>query len=234
MKLHLFSSGTITAWKHLLVRGAEKGIRIPVPVPFYLLEHRKGLFLFDTGQQVPAAAPAENANFIPVLTDRERAVNLLKERGIGRGDLSGIILSHHHGDHIDGLPDFPGVKRLIRKEELCSPRIRDMAGSGREEWIFPEGEYDLCGDGEIMLIPTPGHTAGHQSLLLALDNGEKVLLTADAAYTETALSQEPPENEADLPYWKTIRYFRSCAARGIRIITGHDPDCWDQLQDLFP
>ena len=233
MKLHLFSSGTITAWKHLLIRGEQEGIRISVPVPFYLLEHKKGLFLFDTGQQVPDRNIPDDANFIPVLSDDERAVNLLRKRGINPGDLSGIILSHHHSDHIEGLPDFPGIPRYIRKEELQYSGIREMTANAPEEWIFPEGEFDLAGDGEILLIPTPGHTAGHQSLLLTLDSGEKVLLTADAAYTEEALRQTPPENEKNLPYWNTLRIFRNYAENGVRIITGHDPVPWNKLQTEF-
>jgi hypothetical protein len=48
------------AWKHLLVRGAPEGIRITVPVPFYLIEHNGEFVLFDTGQQVPEKEfPAE-------------------------------------------------------------------------------------------------------------------------------------------------------------------------------
>lgn len=233
MKLHLFSSGTITAWKHLLIRGEQEGIRISVPVPFYLLEHKKGLFLFDTGQQVPTVEYSDDANFIPVLTDEERAVNLLQKRGILPGDLSGIILSHHHSDHTEGLPDFPGVPRYIREEELHYFGIREMVRKEPEKWNFPKGKSDLCGDGEILLIPTPGHTAGHQSLLLTLDSGEKVLLTADAAYTETALRQTPPETEKTLPYWNTIRKFRNYAENGVRIITGHDPGPWQKLQSEF-
>ena len=233
MKLHLFSSGTITAWKHLLVRGAEEGIRISVPVPFYLLEHRNGLFLFDTGQQVPAVPLPENASFIPVLSDRERAVNLLQERGIKPGDLSGIILSHHHSDHIEGLPDFPGIPRYLRQEELNYSGIRKMTETDGAQWIFPKGEFDLCGDGEILLIPTPGHTAGHQSLLLTLDDGQKIMLTADAAYTEDVLHQFPDEKEKNLPFWNTIQMFRDLAKKGVRIITGHDPNTWNQLKNEF-
>ena len=68
MKLHLFSSGTIIAWKHLLVRGAPKEVRITVPVPFYLIEHNNEFVLFDTGQQVPEKPVSNDSNFIPQVT----------------------------------------------------------------------------------------------------------------------------------------------------------------------
>ena len=234
MKLHIFSSGRISCRKHLLVRGAPEDEHFSVPVPFYLLEHSQGVFLFDTGQQVPSAPLPQEAAFIPVIRDEERAVNQLKARGISAGDISGIILSHRHSDHVEGLSDFPGVQCFVRREELDAPELADAAARDRRRWIHPQGVHDLCGDGKILLIPTPGHTAGHQSLLLTLDNGERVLLTADAAYTEAALQDTPPAGEEELPYWTTLEKIRALGREGVRIITGHDPESWPLLQALFP
>lgn len=233
MKLHLFSSGTIRAWKHLLVRGAPQGIRFTVPVPFYLLEHSSGWFLFDTGQRPPEIPQSEDVDYISLLTEEDLAVNQLRRRGITPADISGIILSHFHWDHIAGLADFSGVTCYIRREDAQFAPIKNMVETAPGKWVFPEGNFDLCGDGEIILIPTPGHTAGHQSVLLTLDNGERVLLTADAAYTQAALVQQPEKDEIAQPYWQSIALIKDYAADGVRIITGHDPDNWQQLQTLF-
>lgn len=234
MKLHLFSSGTIIAWKHLLVRGAPEGVRITVPVPFYLIEHEKGLVLFDTGQQVPKRVFSGDESFIPVMTAEDRAVSQLKKRGIAPEMISYIILSHHHSDHIQGLPDFPEVPCIIREEELQYGPMKEIKrmDPGRK-WIHPEGNPDLFGDGSIVCIPTPGHTLGHQSLFLTFEDGKRILLTADAAYTETALSQFPPEKEKDLPYWNTIETFRKFLKDGVQIITGHDPETWQKLKEQY-
>lgn len=234
MKLHLFSSGTITAWKHLLVRGAPEGVRIVVPVPFYLIEHEKGLVLFDTGQQIPQRRLPDDASFISHVSEEDRAVLLLKKRGVEPEKIKYIILSHHHSDHTEGVPDFPAALCIIRKEELQYSPMKELKQQNSDrEWIHPEGNFDLFGDGSVICIPTPGHTLGHQSLLLRLDDGKQVLLTADAAYTEAALKQIPPEHEKALPYWKTIGMFRKFMAEGVQMITGHDPEVWNDLQKQF-
>ena len=227
MLLHLWFSGKIITWKHLLIRNVPQGVRFTVPVPFYLLEYKNKLFLFDTGQQPPAPGIPADLNYIPEITEDQRAVNILKEKGISPGDITGIILSHNHADHSAGLADFPQTPCYVRKEELQYPGWAEKYDPGR--WIFPEGIYDLCGDGRIVLLPTPGHTAGHQSLLLTMDNGEKLLLAADAAYTREALNDIPPASDNQSVCRKTIMTLRKYAANRVQIVTGHDPL---QLQEL--
>lgn len=234
MKLHLFSSGTILGWKHLLVRGAQKGVRLVVPVPFYLIEHEKGLVLFDSGQRVPAKAYPEDAPFIPQMTEQDRAVSLLKKHRVAPEMIKYLILSHHHSDHVQGVPDFPGAVGVIQKNELeysAVAQLKEMT-PGRK-WLHPEGEFDLFGDGRICCIPTFGHTAGHQSLLLNFDDGRSVLLAADAAYTEAALTYNIPEEAKEQPYWQSICLLRRYRAEGTLVITGHDPDVWPDLQRRF-
>ena len=234
MKLHLFSSGSILAWKHLLVRGAPEGIRITVPVPFYLIEHNGEFVLFDTGQQVPDKEFPADAPFIPQVSPEDRAVVQLKKYGIEPGMIKYIVLSHHHSDHSQGLPDFPGGPCIVRKEELKYPYMRALKEQESDrEWIHPEELFDLFGDDVADCIPTPGHTLGHQSLRLVTDDCRIVLLTADAAYTDAALEQFPPEKEKDLPYWRTIGMFRKFRNDGAQIITGHDPDSWKELQKQY-
>ena len=158
-----------------------------------------------------------------------RVLDILKEKGISPGDITGIILSHNHADHSAGLADFPQKPCYVRKEELQYPGWAEKYDHSR--WIFPEGIYDLCGDGRIILLPTPGHTAGHQSLLLTMDNGEKLLLAADAAYTGEALTDVPSESTS--AYRQTIMMLREYAANHVQIVTGHDPVQLKELQTQF-
>ena len=229
MKLHLFISGTIITWKHLLIRNFPEKARFSVPIPFYLLEDEKGLYLFDCGQKPPPVPPSEDADYIPCVTDGEKAVNLLRKKGFSPENISGIILSHHHEDHSGGLSDFPQVPCFVRREELGYGSWQKV--DDRREWICPAGEYDLFGDGRIVLLPTPGHTAGHQSLLLTMDNGKKLLLAADAAYTGEALTDVPSESTS--AYRQTIMMLREYAANRVQIVTGHDPVQLKELQTQF-
>jgi glyoxylase-like metal-dependent hydrolase (beta-lactamase superfamily II) len=77
-----------------------------------------------------------------------------------------------------------------------SIRIRATARGGRlRGYMRPgihdpqtiDGDHDLYGDGSIRLLATPGHTAGHQSVLVTPDEGPRVLVTGDAVYSEAAL-----------------------------------------------
>ena len=188
MKLHIFKSGRITAWKNLIIRGASCGERITLPVIFYLIEHKGQKFLFDTGLYLPDYEQEENADYIISVTEKELAINQLTAIGIKPEDIAGMILSHWHRDHSGGIGDFPEVPCYVRKEELKEKRW--FAKCDTASWIYPEGKYDLCCDGRIVLIPTPGHTDGHQSLLLTMDDGKKILLAADAAYTQETVGDE--------------------------------------------
>ncbi|MDD4537521.1 MAG: N-acyl homoserine lactonase family protein [Lentisphaeria bacterium] len=236
MKLHCLQSGFIKSWRHLLVIGAAEGERVIVPIPFYLIEHPQGRVLFDTGQRVPARPPDQNGNYVVMMTPEERAVEQLRRAGFMPESVTHIILSHTHGDHVEGLPDLPDVRCYLQRKEAEMPAGQALIkANSRKQWVFPDGELDLFGDGMIRLLPTYGHSPGHQSLLLSFADGRKILLTADAAYTETALTQHPRnEEEQQRPYWQTIAHLRQLQAEGVVIITGHDPATWDDWQRQFP
>ncbi|MBQ9776299.1 MAG: N-acyl homoserine lactonase family protein [Lentisphaeria bacterium] len=232
MRLHFLQSGYIRTWRHLLVRRAPEGERFTVPIPFYLIEHGKYRILFDTGQRQPEKAQSPDEPFIIEMEESDRAVNQLKKHGIAPQSITHIILSHSHGDHVDGLPDFPELPCFIQKNEADSPGGAALLKKNPSaKWHIVEGDHDLCGDGRIILLATGGHTPGHQSLLLTLDSGEKLLLAADAAYTETALEQYPLDDaEKRDPYWQSIARLQEFRRQGVRVIPGHDPETWEKLQ----
>jgi glyoxylase-like metal-dependent hydrolase (beta-lactamase superfamily II) len=235
MKVHFLQSGYIKTWRHLLVRRAPEGERFTVPIPFYLIEHEKGLVLFDTGQQPPAELLPPDAPFITEMTNEDRAVEQLKKRGFSPQNITHIILSHRHSDHVDGLQDLPDVECFIQRAETDAPGGAEfLRCHAAKKWNLPDGEYDLFNDGKIILLPTYGHTPGHQSLLLTLDDGSKLLLAADAAYTETALQQSPiTEDEKCDPYWHSIARLQKFRQQGIRVIPGHEPQNWQNLLTEF-
>jgi glyoxylase-like metal-dependent hydrolase (beta-lactamase superfamily II) len=105
-------------------------------------------------------------------------------------DIDVVIQSHLHFDHAGGLGWLTHAPIFVHREELAFARnppvyqqlIYVQADYGMElDWRELDGDHDVFGDGRVTVIPTPGHTKGHQSLLVRLER-ETVFLLADAAY----------------------------------------------------
>jgi glyoxylase-like metal-dependent hydrolase (beta-lactamase superfamily II) len=172
--------------------GAEREI----PYFFYLLEHANGLVLFDTGVHPNLIADikshlgpeADNWGIEAHPADDARAK--LAALGIAPGEISHLVMSHLHYDHAGGIMSFPNAQVWMQRAEWDFANAPPVYQDGlyiKSEFAIPrtrlhliEGAHDLFGDGAIRMIPTPGHTPGHQSLLA---RGEHAyILTADAAY----------------------------------------------------
>ena len=107
----------------------------------------------------------------------------------------------------------------------------------RKDWDHPldyrllDGEHDLFGDGSVVILPTPGHTAGHQSLWIRA-GGQQFVLTSDAAYTRNHLDQTilPTNtfNAAEMTHsFGMLRDMRD--RRGVVLLYGHDSEQWNSI-----
>jgi glyoxylase-like metal-dependent hydrolase (beta-lactamase superfamily II) len=235
MKLFLFQCGTIRTKKHLLVEGAESNRETEVPVPFYLIMHPAGNLLFDTGQPLAAVEQMSTGNYIPVMTRADYIANQLKRAGLETTGITHIVLSHLHSDHAGGLEAFSNVLCFIRTSELQCPGSNIIGGRDDLQLNCLDGDYDVFGDGLVRIIATPGHSPGHQSLLLKLDNTGEVFLASDSVYLDELLDlNKMPgvfyDREATI---QTINMIREMRQRGVKIISGHDPQAWSDLRK-FP
>ena len=236
LELSLFDSGT------LALGGVE------VPVPFFLLRHPEGVIVVDGGNPLAAARdPREHwgglADLFEVhMTEAQHCEAQLRELGVGPEDVSHIVQTHLHMDHTGALGHFPNAVVVVHARELeAALAAGDPMQSGyiradydRPElrWQTIEGDTDLFGDGLIRLIETPGHAAGHMSLLIDLADTGRVLITADAS-----------DNLAQWEGRSHVRAFhsRADAARSMRrlheladetgamVVFGHDADNWAQF-----
>jgi glyoxylase-like metal-dependent hydrolase (beta-lactamase superfamily II) len=129
--------------------------------------------------------------------------------------------------HYAYVPDFFQAGAYIRAD-FDKPQLK---------WHLLEGEredfYDVFGDGALKIVFTPGHTPGHQSLLVNLEDWGPTLLTGDSVYTEEILEEDvlpglvysPPETVKSINKTRNLR-----RVHGVRIITGHDPVAWPRLK----
>ncbi|MCX0245131.1 N-acyl homoserine lactonase family protein [Streptomyces drozdowiczii] len=143
------------------------------PVLAYLVRHDDGLLLFDTG--IGDAGPETEAHYRP----RRRALReALSGAGVGLDDISMVVNCHLHFDHCGGNPLLAGRPILVQDVELATARAGDYTVDALID--FPGAMYEeVSGEVEIRpgirIVPTPGHTDGHQSLVLRRNDGTVVL-----------------------------------------------------------
>ena len=148
----------------------------------YLIQTAQGYVLWKTGAPdglVDQAAPTDT--FL-VLSRTKTHMSQLTELGVEPEDLRYVAISHTHGDHAGSVDLFPNATLLIQKAEYESAFApdRNPPFSSDRPVEQVEGDRDVFGDGSVTLISTPGHTPGHQSLLVSLEETGWIVLAGDA------------------------------------------------------
>jgi N-acyl homoserine lactone hydrolase len=173
-----------------------------IPYKFWAIEHELGWVLVDCGPH-PELAIAPEARLgaqaemsdVKVAAD-DHVVARLATIGVDPVEVTDVIATHLHYDHCGGLALLPQATVHVQQAELdfaTDPPIYQASAytpddwSSVDHWAIHEGEHDLFEDGSILLIPTPGHTPGHQSVLVRLPEAT-VICVVDAAYTPQNLS----------------------------------------------
>jgi N-acyl homoserine lactone hydrolase len=238
VELYLFSSGTLGV--------AEFG-GIDVPVPFFLIRHPDGDVVVDGGNPLAVARDARAHwgaladQFHVHMTEEQHCLAQLRQLGIAAESVRHVVQTHLHIDHTGALGHFPDATVIVQARELDAARAADPPlahGYVRKDfersglgWRPVEGDLDLFGDGAIRLLQTPGHSAGHMSVLLELEETGPVLLTADAA-------DNLPQWDGRLPV--RALYSRDHAKRSLErlrelaratdalLVLGHDAENWSQ------
>ena len=160
----------------------------PLPVSGFVIRHPEGIVVFDTG-----LSPFEDdvrERYHPRL---RTATEALGSSGVDPADIVAIANCHMHADHAGGNHEFPGVPIHVQRNEL--------EAAGTPDYTYPKYAFDFPdarlveADGEreilpgLRLVPTPGHTVGHQSLLISTDKGV-VMLAGQASNTTWEFSSQ--------------------------------------------
>ena len=166
--------------------GLNVGVPVDVVDNCYLIRHAQGWLLWDTGVgDALAALPEGRAgqNGAPTWKLAKTLEAQLGEVGVKPADIKYVAISHTHPDHIGNVELFPNSMLLVQKAEYEWPT---PFGAGRFKPEHPatklEGDHDVFGDGSVTIISTPGHTPGHQSLLVKLPKTGAVMLSGDAVH----------------------------------------------------
>jgi|KBSSwiStaDraftv2_1062776.scaffolds.fasta_scaffold06822_1 glyoxylase-like metal-dependent hydrolase (beta-lactamase superfamily II) len=245
LTLFAFNCGWFQCKPGFVVEGDE-GPHLRAPVPAYLIDHPKGRALFDTGMGVRYRRELDNA-----LADNKFGLQWfegmdiatrLKAIDVDPASIDWIVNSHLHIDHCGGNAHLPNATVVVQRSELegaragVDPSLYDAVDYDTGQPVKAiTGEHDLFGDGSVRIVPTYGHTTGHQSMIVRL-GGRDVLLAGDCCYTERNLDVRVlPKNTANLEQGlETLDRLAALRENGTLILFGHDGRQWPKVTENVP
>lgn len=175
-------------------------------VSCFLVIHPKGILLFDVGLSDALLGQPFYQNIIGGYGQLK--LNTLRGQladiGVTPDKITYLALSHSHYDHIGNANDYAGSTWLARKAEAdlmfrpgINPRVtKEYSALAKARTKFVDGDYDVFGDGSVVLKSTPGHTPGHQSLYVKLVHTGGVVIAGDLYhYAEERSLNRMPQRE---------------------------------------
>ncbi len=260
MKLYVFSSGSMMLGKGFLQNLAPMEPKIQVPIGFFVIKHPKGNVLFDTGNNDKLITDStywgKLASVFEVKMTPEDAIDAqLAKIGLKPDDIKYVVVSHMHLDHGGNVGKFPNSTLIIQDDELSfamfpdepfaggyipgdAQVLRSPVGTSKPslmDMVRLEGDYDLFGDGSVVVHRSRGHTKGSQMLMVRLPKTGSTILTGDAVYFRENIEKNLIPNIA-LAYdpvgivkgYDWVR--RMKATENANYFTAHDPDAFKAMK----
>ena len=250
-RLYMFQCGTIRLKVSGIWKDQGGDVLVDVPVPWFVIEHQNGTVVVDGGNARQVATdpmghwgPIAEA-CVPDMQEKDFCVDAMRATGIDPSSVSHVVLSHLHHDHTGAIGAFPDAVHVVRRAEyeyafapdwyMAPTYIRkDFDTPGlRWELLDGEGDIDLFGDGAVRLLSSPGHSAGHQSVMVSTAGSGKFLLAVDAVPAldhwneKVVLGLTTSASKAV----RSIARLRSMAERErATLVPGHDSQEWPRFQ----
>jgi glyoxylase-like metal-dependent hydrolase (beta-lactamase superfamily II) len=246
-RLVALDGATITIDSGFLVLGGQGPLAAPCPV--FLIEHSRGLVLFDTGVAPEAwdDPQAVYGDLLDVcrleLPPDNRLDRQLANHGFRPDDVTHVVVSHGHWDHTGGMHLFPHAQMYMSIEDIRysfwpDPPYGAFFRNGADlertrlfRWNPLSWDLDLFGDGSIQILRTPGHTDGELSILVKLPT-RNFLLTADAVHVRSQIEQVSPcpvDMNAAASLRSIHRITQLAAAHEAAIWVMHDLGDWGRF-----
>jgi glyoxylase-like metal-dependent hydrolase (beta-lactamase superfamily II) len=190
----------------------EIGEKQPFAVPCYLVVHPKGTLIWDVGV-IPDSQVNGSRQGVSTVTKTLRSQ--LAEVGYAPADIKYLAMSHLHSDHTANANDFAGATWLVHQAErdamFAPPAEGGRGGRGgpvapasfnklkdSKTTILTDKDYDVFGDGTVVIQYAPGHTPGHQILFLRLKQSGPIVIAGDLYHLpEEITMQRYPTFEFD-------------------------------------
>jgi len=187
--------------------GENVGRDIEFSSTCWLVKHGSEWLLWDTGVPETALNNPQGWSTLPslIVYHLDRSVtDQLADIGLKPADIGRVAISHTHGDHIGNVWLFPNATITMQRAEynwIYSPNgtndnvnqlmalARKLLGTPKKLQLI-DGDTDVFGDGSVTLISTPGHTPGHQSLLVHLKKSGFIILSGDVAHLENNFEKD--------------------------------------------
>lgn len=229
--LYAFTCGYITLPMSFFLDGKPGKAKVPACV--FLIDHPKGMVLFDTGFSDRFVGMEKGLGKIVDMPEGESVADRLEEIGVDPAKIEYVINSHLHIDHAGGNHLLPNATIIVQTAEWDFGFSGEDTAYDKADFDLGQplkridGEHDLFGDGSIVIFPTAGHTPGHQSVRVQTATGEAVL-AADCCNMRQSLDEmHLPDHCYNMDQYRgSLEKLSELRRAGAKIFYGHDPDFW--------
>lgn len=206
--------------------------------PCFLLVHPGGTLLWETGiNDVPADRAAR---FQKDRIDKPLKTQLA-EIGYRPSAITYLAVSHVHGDHIGNANDYATATWIVQKTErdymfgpTLTPNIspKEYAALKNSQTTVITGDHDVFGDGSVMLLSTPGHSPGHQSLYVKLPRSGPIVLSGDLYHypAERTLNRFPANDNREQTAASRVKVDALIKKTGAALWIQHDITAYKALK----
>ena len=236
-------TGTHLYEKTLSTRGRGQGVFIQAPILAYLIETTNGRILYDVGCDYSKINDPElkshyyeNEAFPfgpPEMTEEQRLQNRLLNLGLMPEDVDVVFIGHLHFDHGGGLCDMQHADIHVHEKELSAAKEQADDAYFQDDfsadyhWRVKKTEYELVSG--VQAIESPGHTAGHMSMLIELPKGKPIILAGDAADLQENIDDEVApglcwHDREDIALGSIRKLKQIAAETGAQLWPNHDYD----------